>query len=87
MLGRIPCRMFLAGALMMAGSPALGCPLCDREGGREVRAGLFGRDFAANLLACVAPFPFFLAIAALIHGSPARRPTHESPTTTCEGEG
>lgn len=72
-------RTFLVVSLMMAGPPALGCPVCDREGGRQVRAGLFNRDFASNLLACAAPFPIFLGIVALIHGGPGRRPTPDSP--------
>ncbi|MGV3771744.1 MAG: hypothetical protein ACO1QB_02510 [Verrucomicrobiales bacterium] len=39
------------------------CPLCNTDTGKQVREGIFGEDFAPNLLAIVAPFPFMLAAA------------------------
>ena len=63
--------------LMLAASPAWGCPVCDRETGRQVRAGLFDAEFGRNLAATLLPFGAFLGIAAAIHFGPAPRRRHE----------
>lgn len=56
--------------------PTPACPVCDRETGREVRAGIFDEDFAANLVAAAAPFGVFLGLTAAILrvGKSPRRP-------------
>jgi hypothetical protein len=40
------------------------CPLCHSELGAQVRAGIFGAHFLADLLAVLSPFPV-LALAIL----------------------
>src|SRR5947209_3624417 len=57
-------------ALLLPIPPAGACPVCDRETGRRVRAGLFDEDFAPNLLATLLPFGVFLGIAAALHFGP-----------------
>ena len=46
---------------------ALSCPLCHTDTGQQVRAGIFGPDFAFNLVITVIPFILFLGITALIY--------------------
>lgn len=79
----LTCRNWAAMALawLLLVAPAPACPVCDRETGRQVRAGIFDADFAFNLLATVLPFGIFLGITAAIHGrspAPNRRDTPEA---------
>jgi hypothetical protein len=60
----------LAGLSMPDG--AIACPVCDRETGRQVRAGIFDEEFGRNLMAATLPFVVFLGVVAAIHGG--RRP-------------
>lgn len=46
---------------------ASACPFCQSDTGQQVRAGIFGEDFAYNLMATILPFVLFLAIVAAIH--------------------
>lgn len=72
---------WLCGALLLADDPASACPVCDRETGRQVRAGLFDEDFGFNLLATSLPFVVFLGIAAAIHFElPLRKSTASTRT-------
>jgi hypothetical protein len=41
------------------------CPVCDTDTGRQVRAGIFNRDFGWTILSVVAPFPVLLGTAML----------------------
>lgn len=58
--------MLIAVALARASS-ACACPFCQSDTGQQVRAGIFGEDFAYNLMATILPFVLFLAIVAAIH--------------------
>ena len=67
------CCVALA-TVVSAASEASGCPVCDSENGRQVRAGIAGGDVALGLLAAALPFAVVLAVAAVIHlGGPARK--------------
>ena len=48
-------------------APAGACPVCAGETGQQVRAGIFGPDFASNLLVAALPFPIVLGVAAALH--------------------
>lgn len=63
-------------AAWLAAAPARACPVCDREAGARVRAGIFDGRFGANLLATAAPFGVVLGVAAAIRFArwPRRRP-------------
>lgn len=67
--------LILAPLLALAPMPALAsCPVCDRDTGVQVRAGIFNEDFGFNLAMTALPFALFLAIIAAIHfGVPRRR--------------
>jgi hypothetical protein len=43
------------------------CPVCSTELGEQVRTGIFGPDFVANLLAIVLPFPILAAAVVGLH--------------------
>lgn len=43
--------------LSLAVSPALGCPLCETDGGAAVREGIFNESFASTLAEVLLPFP------------------------------
>jgi hypothetical protein len=58
-------------ALVQA-APVAACPLCESETGQQVRAGVFGAEFLANLLLTALPFAVLLAVVTLIHLVPAR---------------
>src|SRR5690606_12641551 len=59
---------------LLGAPPADACPVCKRDTGRRVRAGLFDEDLGPNLLATVLPFGVFLGIAAgLRFGLPGPR--------------
>jgi hypothetical protein len=62
-------RTTAAIAALAAGlaAPAGACPVCDGPTGARVRAGIFGADFAANLLTAALPFPIVLGVAAALH--------------------
>ena len=61
-------RITFAGAVLVLPAPSAGaCPVCDRETGREVRAGIFDEHFGFNLAATVLPFGVLLALTAAIH--------------------
>lgn len=59
-------------ALLLSASPAAACPLCASPTGERVRSSILGDDFAANLLATLAPFAVLLAVAAAIRFAPFR---------------
>ena len=64
-------------ALAYNATAALACPVCDSATGQEVRAGIFGADFASNLLAVVLPFAAVAAVVAAVHfGVPLRGTSH-----------
>ena len=46
--------------------PAAACPVCDTEPGAAVRQGIFGANFAADLLRTLAPAPVLLGSLALV---------------------
>ncbi|QDV32296.1 hypothetical protein [Tautonia plasticadhaerens] len=78
---RLSCLLL---ALLAASAPADACPVCDRETGRRVRAGLADEDLGRNVLATALPFGIFLGVAAALHfGLPARRggPPGPGPAT------
>ena len=64
-----------AGFLALLGAvPAVACPVCDTGTGEQVRQGIFDERFGLNLALTLAPFPIFLAVAALLYyGFPAGR--------------
>ena len=65
---------FLVVALLATSAPAGACPVCDRETGRQVRAGLVDEDLGLNVLATALPFGIFLGVAAALHfGLPVGR--------------
>jgi len=66
--------------LTLPGSPAVSCPVCRGETGRQVRAGLFDRDFGYHVLGAVLPFGVFLGIAAAIRFGPRGGGDHAGPT-------
>lgn len=77
-------RAVLLGTLLSV-SAAAACPLCDTGTGQQVRAGIFGEDFTSNLLATLAPFPFFALFAGVLHvGLPrpwkSARPNPKEPS-------
>jgi hypothetical protein len=84
--------IFRIAAIVLAAAPlaptaVAACPLCHGETGQRVRAGIFGEDFTANVLASLLPFPIFLGIVAAIHGRPAggrdtRPPAPRSQSTS-----
>lgn len=47
--------------------PALGCPVCDSDNGRQVRAGVFDEQFGWNLLKVTSPFPVLLGAVGLAY--------------------
>ena len=49
-------------AWLLLVSPAVACPFCESETGRQVRQGIFDRHFVDNLLLTLLPFPVLLAI-------------------------
>lgn len=76
MLGRGTRFVTTAGVLLATASAAAACPLCGSDTGEQVRAGIFGGDFAATLLAVLLPFPVLAAVVIVIHRGPPRvRPT------------
>lgn len=78
-------------ALVLIGPPALGCPYCESEVGKEVAAGIFNDDFAVNLVLVLLPIPILFLIVYFIHyGLPIRtvarlRKLHNHLTPTRRG--
>ena len=67
-----------AATVLLTASLAVACPLCESATGREVRAGIFDKHFAATLLAVLLPFPVLAAVVALIYrGPPWSEPVEE----------
>lgn len=62
-------------AVLIAPTPAAACPDCAAGVRKQVRAGIFGADFATNLAAVALPFGVFLGITAALHTGlpPSRR--------------
>jgi len=61
----------IAGWTLHGLSPyATGCPICETQGGREVRAGIFGADFWPTLGALAAPFLILAAGVIWYHRRP-----------------
>ena len=52
--------------LLSVTASASACTVCDSEVGEQLRAGIFDRNFWANLLSVVAPFPCVLFGVALV---------------------
>lgn len=72
----IPQGLILAASLLvLAPLPAVAsaCPVCDRDTGVQVRAGIFDENFGFNLAMTALPFGLFLAITAVIHFGVPRR--------------
>ena len=66
-------RLVLTLTLLCSAVSASACPVWDSATGKEVRAGIFGNDFARNLLAVVLPFAAVAGVAAAVHfGLPLR---------------
>lgn len=68
----MPREWFAAGlalvvALGVSMSPALTCPVCDSENGKQVRAGVFNDQFGWNLLKVASPFPVLLGAVGLAY--------------------
>jgi hypothetical protein len=75
--------LVLVAAVFGTVASAEACPVCDRATGRQVRAGIFDRDFAWNLGATVLPVGIFFGLAAAVHGGPrSRRGTGHFETST-----
>jgi hypothetical protein len=63
-------RLFLVG-LLATGSPAMACPYCDSEVGKQVAAGIFSDAFGWNVVSVMSPIAILLLIVLFIHyGSP-----------------
>jgi hypothetical protein len=58
--------MVVAAGVLASAAPARACPVCDRETGRLVRAGIFDSGFLANLLGIGVPFAVCGGAAALL---------------------
>ena len=66
-------RLVLTLTLLCSAVSASACPVCDSATGKEVRAGVFGDDFARNLTAIALPFAAVAGVAAAVHfGLPLR---------------
>jgi hypothetical protein len=65
----------LIGLVLFWGNPTIaeGCTACDSASGVELRAAIFGPNFAATLLLSSLPFILVLAIVAAIHFLPMRK--------------
>ena len=63
-----PTKSLLTLALLHAlADAAFACTLCHTDTGKAVRSGIFGPDFAFNILVTLIPFVIFLGITALIY--------------------
>jgi hypothetical protein len=52
----------------------MACPFCSTDTGKQVRAEIFGEDFALNVARTLLPFPFLMAVVGLIYvGLPRRK--------------
>jgi hypothetical protein len=61
---------------LAAETAVLGCPVCDSEQGKEVRAGVFDEQFGSNLMRVLLPFPIaagVLGTAYVLLPTPRRR--------------
>jgi hypothetical protein len=58
-------RFLPAICLLTTAGSLLACPVCDTETGKQVREGIFGKDFYKNVLVTVAPFPVVLGLIAV----------------------
>ena len=54
-------------ALLSVQRAAFACVVCDSKTGHQLRRGILDGHFLTNLTALAAPFPVFLAIAALLY--------------------
>lgn len=61
-----------AGALVIFVTPAAGCPICDAEEGRQVRAAIISEEGVRAAGAIAAPF-VLTTLGALWLGRPPRR--------------
>lgn len=78
---RVFAAMVTLSVLSLA-DPLFACPVCDTDTGKEVRAGIFDKDFSKNIVLTLLPFPIFFAIAALIYRAPGRpQPTLQNKLT------
>lgn len=69
----------LLGLLVLPVVAADACPVCESETGKEVRAGIFNKDFGSNLLVTLLPFPLVLGIAAALHfGFTPKKEAHDA---------
>lgn len=60
----------IAGTLLLFSTVVWTCPLCDSGTGHAVRAGVFGSDFATNLLFTMVPFLLFAIIGVVTYYGP-----------------
>ena len=63
-----------AAAVLLAPAPAFACATCDAGIRKQVWAGVFGPDFAANVLFSALPFAVFAGVALAVHGPRGTRP-------------
>jgi hypothetical protein len=66
---------------------AAACPVCTTELGQQVRAGIFGPDFGANLFVAVLPFAVLAPIVAGIHVAVSRAGRSPAAGEAREGGG
>jgi hypothetical protein len=73
-------RVFTLAACMVTADDVLACPLCSRGTGLQVRSGIFGPDFAFNLVVTLLPFVIFLGLVGLVHrGFRSQKATRVKP--------
>ena len=78
------CRLMTPLAvLLLAASAAWGCPLCESETGRQVRAGIFDESFGTNVVLTLLPIPVLAAVVALIYYAPNFPQRHNGGGQPC----
>jgi len=60
-------RLAVAAIVGATAAPALACPVCDSENGKQVRAGVFNDQFGWNLVKVTSPFPVLLGVVGLAY--------------------
>jgi hypothetical protein len=61
-----PVRARLLLWAVFAPGVSMACPICHSPIGAEVRAGLFGPDLLANVVATLLPFPVLAGVVLLV---------------------
>jgi uncharacterized membrane protein len=72
MAGRVLTYAYGLVVTLIEVSALTACPVCDTETGQQVRAGIFGGNFASDLFATALPFVILLVLVALLHFGPPR---------------